>query len=342
MRTFAGKVNILALLAILFMLLGVVLTVFAVLGGFDIFTRADPTLEPKNIIVSNQTSSSVTVTFITPDKATSAFIKYGAAVADLNLSAFDTQGSQAQSTLHFITLDSLQANTSYYYKIYVNGVEFANAGNPWQTKSFKVTATPSLPETLSGEVSPVTQNCLVYAHLIDGSITSTTYAVLTSSNGSFIIDSNSFKNKTSEDIYTIGSNTRLLTFVICPDGSRSGKVSDPREDIGTLQLQNNFAVRDYNNTLTVITGQAADTSIPATNTPVPTTGPSRTPTPTARPVTPTTVSTANASPVPTATVLPATDLSDYNSIIWGIILIFCGFILRNYIFYKKKKNHYGL
>src|SRR3990167_8476109 len=253
-----------AVVGFIILLAVTILAAAAVINGIVIFFQAEATLTPQNIVVSNQTSGSLTVSFSTANNSAQAIIDYGNSADDLSKKSFDADAFTEGSTLHYLVLDNLPANSTVYYVIFVNGVKFTNNNIPYQTKTFKIPPTPELPESLTGTLSPTTTNCIIYSHLIQGSATSTSQTTLSSSNGTFILDLNAFKNKTSEEKFVASAETKLLVMAICPDKSRAGYMGSVTTDVGTLPLSQNFPVAEYSTTLTSLPGVTQATITPTT------------------------------------------------------------------------------
>ena len=171
--------------------------------------------------------------------------------------------------------------------------------------------------------------------MIQGTATSTSQTTLSSTNGTFILDLNAFKNKTSEEKFVASAETKLLVMAICPDKSRAGYMGSVTTDVGTLPLSQNFPVAEYSTTLTSLPGVTQATITPTTFISPTATATLIPVSPTIRPsITP--ISSGTVSPTP-AVVLPNTDIDDSSQIIYGLFFVLLGFFLRRRIFLGKRK-----
>ena len=75
-------------------------------------SRASQTIPPVQVIISNTTNASATVSFTTPERAT-AIVQYGKKGSEPSSVAFDTRDTQkpTQRTAHYMTLTNLNPNT---------------------------------------------------------------------------------------------------------------------------------------------------------------------------------------------------------------------------------------
>lgn len=92
---------------------------------------ASPDITPGNVLISNITDTSFTVTWVT-SKETAGFIKLGnSATLDKTL----TDSIDNPSYTHFITAKDLSPATTYFFKINSDGEDFDSNGTPWQAKT---------------------------------------------------------------------------------------------------------------------------------------------------------------------------------------------------------------
>lgn len=105
-----------------------VMTFFMRTMRINTSSRASLTIPPAQVIISNTTNASATVSFTTSEKAT-AIVQYGKKGGDLSLVAFDTRDTKkpAQRTAHYMTLTNLKPNTEYIFTIQINGKVYENS-----------------------------------------------------------------------------------------------------------------------------------------------------------------------------------------------------------------------
>lgn len=124
------KNKIPTLLGIVILIAGIFTGVYF-LGVRQIFRiGADASTAPKDVRVSNQTDTSVTISWVT-DKETSGFVSWGSSKNSLNRVEKETEDTQRFFT-HSITVTGLEPNTQYFYKINSDGHMVDNNGLPWE------------------------------------------------------------------------------------------------------------------------------------------------------------------------------------------------------------------
>lgn len=138
---------------------------------------------PKNVRVTNISSDSFSVTWVT-DREASGFIKYGE--EESSLPGTQTEESAAAGFIHSVKISGLKPAISYFFKINSGGNDFDNNGIPWQQQTGQKATAPAKINLVSGSVltssgSP-SPNSLVYL-TVNGTLLST----LTSQNGSWVI-----------------------------------------------------------------------------------------------------------------------------------------------------------
>jgi hypothetical protein len=155
----SGQKRIPTILGLLVLVVSLVAGVFLFGGGTGLFApRATPETTPKNIVLSNVTDKSFTVTFYT-DEETIGFIKYGASANDIKEQASDDRdqlsGIIKPYRLHQVTVRGLEPNTNYYYLLGTDSnTTFDSAGSPYEirTASSQSGASPNN-QTIYGTVS---------------------------------------------------------------------------------------------------------------------------------------------------------------------------------------------
>ncbi len=136
----SGQKKIPTILGLLVLVVSLVAGVFLFGDGTGLFApRATPETTPKNIVLSNVTDKSFTVTFYT-DEETIGFIKYGTSANDIKEQASDDRdqlsGIIKPYHLHQVTVRGLEPNTNYYYLLGTgSNATFDSAGSPYEIKT---------------------------------------------------------------------------------------------------------------------------------------------------------------------------------------------------------------
>lgn len=186
-------------------------------NGTGVFApRATPETTPKNVLVSNVTDKSFTVSFYT-DEETPGFIEYGDAPANLKQQSSDDRdqlsGVVKSYRLHHVTVRGLQPGTQYYYKLGTGTNTFDQDGQAYVVKTAaKPTLSPTSNQTIYGVVN-----------LGDG----------TAANGSVVYLYNEKMGVLSALVKESGSFGISLSTAFTPDGAAYAQLLDT----DTLQIK---------------------------------------------------------------------------------------------------------
>ncbi|MDD4972667.1 MAG: dockerin type I domain-containing protein [Paludibacter sp.] len=149
-----GKINVKAIVIASILVLVIVLGVIGINTARTFMSGAAGGYEPKNVSYSaSPDGKSVTITW-TSDKESTGVISYGSNPASLILT---TQEESVKTQNHSVGIVTLKPNTTYYYKIIVNGLPpFDNEGTPWtfKTKGVDESLLPSVSPVVPSVVSP--------------------------------------------------------------------------------------------------------------------------------------------------------------------------------------------
>lgn len=124
-------------------------------------SRADIDLAPKEVQFTNLSESSVTISWLTPSKETSGFINFGTSKSQLTETAYDARGGQTVSKIHYVVLEKLKSQTTYYFKIVSSGKDFVPENSNFSTPS-SLSQPPSPSDPIFGKTSP---NTIIYFYL---------------------------------------------------------------------------------------------------------------------------------------------------------------------------------
>lgn len=145
-------------LGLIILVIGLVIGTFFLGQGTGVFApRATPETTPKKVRLTNVTSESFTVSFITDDEIP-GFVKYGDSARSIRSQASDDR-DQLTGTIkgyqtHHITVRGLQPNQTYYYVLGTgSGATFDNNGQPFTVKTAQRSATPPSAKTVYGSVT---------------------------------------------------------------------------------------------------------------------------------------------------------------------------------------------
>jgi hypothetical protein len=181
------------------------------------FSSAGADTQPKNVIVANVTTNSITVTWTTESKQT------GAVVPVLNGSEqgsiIDKRGNSRRYT-HYVELKSLEPGTKYDFKIISGGDTYTSSNNnEFSFTTANISTETPVPKPVHGELGDnYGEDVLIYVFPKDKS----TYPVATvpSSNGNWLIDLSSLRKVSDKSLYTVSGTSNFV--IIAASGVNNG------------------------------------------------------------------------------------------------------------------------
>lgn len=189
------------------LIVGIPLTIFAVYQGIQLILRASTEASPRDVVVTNLTTNSLTVTWFT-DVAADGYV-----VPILNGNeqspVRDKRGS-GRRTSHYVELKSLEPNTSYSFVIFSGGKKYTNeSGANYEFTTAPVGADTPIPNPVHGSITGISgDDVIVYLFPKNGSA----YPVSTTipSGGNWIADLSSLRKVSDKSMLKITDDTELV------------------------------------------------------------------------------------------------------------------------------------
>jgi hypothetical protein len=143
------------ILKIASIIIGTIMFILLVYFGFRIFGSQAGDFQPREVVISNITQNSVTITWVTGVE-TQGVIEYGTTPTALNF--FAPESTKTKN--HSVDLTLLSPSTTYYFQIRINDRKYDNGGVPWTftTKAVEKTATPSPFENIPSPTPTISVN----------------------------------------------------------------------------------------------------------------------------------------------------------------------------------------
>ena len=207
----------LTIIAIL--LIGIPLVVFATYQVYNLIIKASVEAKPNNVVLSNLTTSAVTITWVTDVPAT------GSVIPVVNNSekspVIDSRGSGKRNT-HYVELSDLEQDTEYQFIIVSDSNKYTSEGSKNFTfKTARISADTPTPNPIHGSVSGVSGNdVMLYALLKDKS----TYPVSTEipTGGNWIMDLSALRRISDKSMVVVSDSTNIV--IIAVSGTNKGAV----------------------------------------------------------------------------------------------------------------------
>lgn len=171
-------------------ILGLVLLIVGVAAGVVLVqTRqvfkiaASPQNSPREVKITDIKDRSFVVSWVT-EKETTGYVSYG---TGKSLGSIANEKSSQPSLVHYVTLENLKPETTYFFKVGSGKNTFDKNGQPYQTKTGPELSSPPQTDVVFGTVNTPTaaaaSGVVVYANL-GGAVT---LSSLTDANGKWTI-----------------------------------------------------------------------------------------------------------------------------------------------------------
>lgn len=199
------------LIIIAILLIGLPILVFASYQVYQLVTRASVEAVPKNVALSNLTTSSVTVSWVTEISATGSVIPVENNTEQSPV--LDKRGSARRDT-HYVELVNLEPNTEYQFIIVSGSKEYTNTQDVnFAFKTPPITADMPTPNPIHGSVVGVSgDDVMLFAMLKDKS----TYPVsaIMPRGGNWIMDMSALRNISDKALVKVSDSTNIVLIAI--------------------------------------------------------------------------------------------------------------------------------
>jgi len=172
---------------ILILLSGLIAGVFLVNGRQGLLTKAGPTESPKNVKISDNGSSTFTVSWTT-DTPVTGYLKYSENMARINIPAGDIRdqvsGTSQGYTNHYVKVAGLNPSQNYYFMIGSGSQMYDDNGRPFSVTTGPQVIAPA-EDVINGKIisadgSPI-NNAIVYFEIEGGQ----TLSAMTKTDGTY-------------------------------------------------------------------------------------------------------------------------------------------------------------
>lgn len=224
------------LITSILLVLAIPVTVVAIYFVTQWISSAGQDKTPKEVAISNLTTSSLTVTWVTGAKTNGSLIvvKEGKESSPI----IDTRGADTRKT-HFVELVSLEPNTEYSFKILSDGEEFTSEGN----KNFKFRTAPltdetPVPKPIYGKAKGLDADDGIIFIFVTAPQPSMPVSAVPSSTGNWIVDLSALKSTDGSSSVSVASDAEITVVVQGADDKgavEKGVYSDIFDDSGELK-----------------------------------------------------------------------------------------------------------
>jgi hypothetical protein len=228
--------------------------------GFKYFTDwrsgASVSPTPEDVRISDLTETSVTLSWVTPDKAAEGWVKYSTDStlgddAQISQDYRDISSGQTTTrTTHYVTVSDLSPETKYYFSIGSGGSEYKDSsGNAFDftTASSGSYTSPPSPDPVYGTVTNgEDQSAIVYITLGTDSNKSFPISSITNDSGNFEIDLSHVRTASLSGNYSYDDSTGMS--VMAQGGDRGGAVVETTAGVDnslTLTMDEDFSTTTF-------------------------------------------------------------------------------------------------
>jgi hypothetical protein len=199
------------LIIIAILLVGLPIVVFASYQVYQFFIRASVEAKPQNVVLSNLTTSSVTVSWTTEVSATGSVIPVsnGQEMSPV----LDERGTGKTKT-HYVVLTSLEPNKQYEFFIVSNSEKYDSEGEEsFSFKTAPITAQAPTPNPIHGTVSGASgEDIVVYAMLKDKS--ANPVSAIMPRGGNWIMDLSALRTVNDGSLVSVGPSTNFVLVAV--------------------------------------------------------------------------------------------------------------------------------
>lgn len=234
------------IIALLFLTVIIGSTVFMIENAQDLLVRADIDTQPKNILITNVSDSTFSVSWTT-DKPTRGSLSYRKE-SDNQRSAFDDQDATSveKHTNHHITIRDLTGSTTYFFTILSENKTYDSNGSAYQVKTTGplaqgVVFPPVYGLIITSNNEPA-EGALVYLS-IPGSQTLST---ITQTDGRFVIPISGLRNENLTSLAILAPTTEIDLALYGANGTKSSiqTLLNNTTPLPTITVGKNYDLRN--------------------------------------------------------------------------------------------------
>ncbi|MFA5622714.1 MAG: fibronectin type III domain-containing protein [Candidatus Dojkabacteria bacterium] len=226
------------------LVIGIPLTIFAVYQGIQYLSKASADVTPQDVVITNLTTNSLTVTWFTQSATDGYVIPLLNGVEQSPVR--DKRGS-GRRTSHYVELRALEPSSKYSFTIVSGGSKYTNSsGINYEFTTAPVGTETPIPNPIHGTVTGISNDdVVVYVF----SKNKSTYPVSTTtpSGGNWIVDLSSLRKISDKSIVKITDDTELLLMAKNSTGKGAvleGSYSSLFDSNGKLNRTLSLAVGD--------------------------------------------------------------------------------------------------
>lgn len=235
------KSKIPTIVGLFIIVVGLIAGIYLVRGTTYLKPQASEESSPKDVRITNISDSSFTTTWTTV-ASTKGFVNWGD--NENSLSRVDNDEIAEEGSTHSVTVSGLSEDTTYYFKINSESVEYDNNGIAWEAKTGPVLPPPSRSSIASGSILSAAGNAVPNTIVSVNVGGASPLSTVTSANGSWVIPLSNLRASNLLSYYSLDGENEIV------------EVSANAGSQGTSSAQ--ILAKYANPTPTMILGQTHD------------------------------------------------------------------------------------
>ncbi len=212
------------------------LLVLAVFIASDPRSKANPKAQPKEVIFSNISANSITVSYVT-EEAVPGYVSATRQGPPANGTDIRDSESKGKYKAHYIIVTGMQPSKEYNIEIYSDDQKFTDGA--WKIKTPAVNEQIGVPSPVRGKINAEgsVDEGLVYAMAgnTSGNSKITSFLVTSESNNTFVLDRNSMVGDDGKKVSMDGKD--VLVYINALDsGKAKAQISSDSDTFGEIKL----------------------------------------------------------------------------------------------------------
>lgn len=226
------------------LVIGIPLTIFAVYQGIQYLSKASADVTPQDVVITNLTTNSLTVTWFTQSATDGYVIPLLNGVEQSPVR--DKRGS-GRRTSHYVELRALEPSSKYSFTIVSGGSKYTNSsGINYEFTTAPVGTETPIPNPIHGTVTGISNDDVV-VYVFPKNKSTYPVSTTTPSGGNWIVDLSSLRKISDKSIVKITDDTELLLMAKNSTGKGAvleGSYSSLFDSNGKLNRTLSLAVGD--------------------------------------------------------------------------------------------------
>ena len=229
---------------LIILIIGLPILVFATYKVVQVIINASADTQPKNVVVSDLTTNSITISWVTDSPVTGAVAVYQNGSQKIQVA--DSRGSSRKLT-HYVEISGLEPDSSYDFTIISGSDKYISEGSKkFVFDTAPITPQQVTPNSIYGQVTMGSgDQAIIYAVLSDKSAYPA--SAIVKSDGTWLIDLASLRKISDKSLVTI-SDTSSIAVVVVAGVNRGAVVEGAYSTLfnsdGNLMSSNSLTITD--------------------------------------------------------------------------------------------------